>query len=132
MPYLSEVWSLLEAVCWVATRDPNLLMAVSGNVTGVSLLANNRFGSVIAPTENALDEVILAILIGQVSAHARNVRTGVIQLIPARELKELEFYVATDIPGSPFGFRGVVDQVLRWVTPTVSAADALLIWPRAR
>ena len=78
----------------------------------------------------ALGEVILAILEGRVSARARNVRTSLNQVIPARELNELEFYVATDIPGSPFGFRGVADQVLRWVSPMVSAADALMFWPR--
>lgn len=59
----------------------------------------------------ALGEVVQAILERRVSTQARNVQTGLIQLIPARELNELEFYVATDIPGSPFGLRGVSDQV---------------------
>jgi hypothetical protein len=131
MPYLSDTWSLPEVVSWVATRDPNSLLGASGNVAGIVLLANKHSSSVKSPIGGALDEVILAILEGRVSAQARNVQTGVIQFIPVRELSQLEFYIATDIPGSPYGFRGVVDQVLRWVSPTVSTADALITWPRA-
>jgi len=132
MPYLSDAWSLPEVVRWVATRDPNSLMTASGNVTGIALLASKYLSSIKTPPGGALGEVILAILEGRVSAQARNVRTGLIQFIPARELNELEFYVATDIPGSPYGFRSVVDQVLRWASPMVPAADALMHWPRGR
>jgi hypothetical protein len=132
MPYLSDAWSLPEVVCWVVARDPNSLMAAPGNVREIALLASSHLHTGKAPTGNALDDVILAILSGRVSARARNVQTGQIQLIPARELNALEFYVATDIPGSPFGFRGVSDQVLKWVSPMVSAANALTCWPRHR
>lgn len=111
MPYLSDAWSLPEVVCWVVARDPNSLMAASSNVTGIALLAGNRLSSVRVPMGGALGEVVQAILERRVSTQARNVQTGLIQLIPARELNELEFYVATDIPGSPFGLRGVSDQV---------------------
>jgi hypothetical protein len=107
-------------------------MSVSANDAEFALLATKYSNSDRLPFGNPIDELILAILSGRISVRARNVQTGLIQLIPARELNELEFYIATDIPGNPFGFRRVADQLLRWVAPMVSAADAMAFWPQYR
>src|SRR5579872_2712708 len=132
MPYLSNAWSFPEVVNWIANRDPNTLMSVSADGTGFVLLATKYSNSDRLPLGNPIDELISAILGGRVRVHARNVQTGSIQLIPADELIELEFYLATDIPGSPFGFRRVADRLLRWVAPMVSATDAMACWPQCR
>ncbi|MEP6604780.1 MAG: hypothetical protein ABJA60_01530 [Nitrosospira sp.] len=84
------------------------------------------------PKDEALERLAQAVLDGRISATAQSVATGKRRQIHARELDELEFHVASDIPSSPCGFRTRSDQIIRWASLMVVAADVMRHWPRSR
>jgi hypothetical protein len=77
----------------------------------------------------ALAEVLQAISDGGLTVQARHVGQGTVAAIPPPEMAILEFHIADDIPGQPYGFRNVRDRVLEWVDPTISAVQAMVYWP---
>jgi hypothetical protein len=104
-------------------------MSVSANDAEFVLLAAKYSSSDRLPLGKSIDELISAILSGRIAVRARNTQTASVQFIPAHELNELEFFIATDIPGSPFGFRRAADRLLRWASPMVSAKEVMACWP---
>jgi hypothetical protein len=153
MPYLSEMWTLQEAVTWISTRDPGSLASI-GNRFGATALKDppvptypiNRrrwhqaavreehlgesrsFG----PSYQILDRLVLGILSGEIETTALNIETGRRQSIADFERMNLQFYIAADLPGMPVGFRYRIDRILRWGEPMVAAADVMKLWPRQR
>jgi hypothetical protein len=136
MPYLSKMWTLQEAVIWVSTREPGPLASLGGDFGAEALKdppvpssypINRRTWheaatqemplaecASLGPFYQILDRLVLGILSGEIEATAINIQTGQRQSIPASQCVNLEFYIATDLPGKPFGLRSRTDQILRW------------------
>lgn len=125
MPYLSIIWSLREAVSWIALRNPDLVSEKFELILGMEAPPRSSKASAAA----ALEELLQEILAGRVGVQARNVRSNLVEAIPARELAGLEFHIAEDIPDTPCGFLNMSNGVLTWTEPTVSARDVLVSWP---
>jgi hypothetical protein len=124
MTYLSEMWTLTEAVTWIATRNPALLASVRADREAIAMV-----DPATRPYQT-LEWLLSAILAGHLRATARNVVTGERLEIPVAERKDLEFHIAGDLPGNLVGFRSRSDQIFRWSDPVVAAADMLSLFPR--
>ena len=142
MPYLSPMWTLVEAAAWISTRKPEFVDKVVGQHGGTALAKLNEMRDIIRATrqtppsgsqtaklrepsdgdvERILEELASGILSGQLQATARNIDTGARKSIPVTERRSLEFHIADDLPGRPFGFRNRSDRILRW--------DVMRSWP---
>lgn len=150
MPYLSPMWTLVEAVAWISTRKPEFVDKVPGQHGGNALVKLHEMRAALrsvrdgrsqaaavaqakdpgnSAVENILAEITDGILSGQLNATARNVDGGTRTAIPLAERRSLEFHIASDLPGKPFGFRNRSDRILRWGAPMVAAADIMRFWP---
>lgn len=123
MTYLSEMWTLTEAIAWISTRDPVYVASarLDGDLAPLTDPAT--------PSYQTLEWLLSAILAGHLRATARSVLTGQRSEIPVRERNDLEIHIAADLPKSPVGFRSRPDQIIRWSDPLVAAADLLLLFP---
>lgn len=124
MTYLSEMWTLAEAVTWIATRNPALLASIQTDREAAAMV------DPATPSYQTLEWLLSAILAGHLRATAWSVVTGQRLEIPVRERKDLEFHIAAGLPGRPVGFRSRSDQIFRWSDPMVAAADMLSLFPR--
>ena len=117
---------LLEAATWVSLRDPSQIAPCSNawpNKTTEHLRVRIR-----SALNNIADEAIS----GHITILAQCLVSRKIRKPTQSELLDLEFYIAEEIPGAPFGFRGRVDKIIKWTNPTVAAVDILRRWPPAR
>ena len=125
MPYLSNVWSLTEAITWVAFRRPNAFF----DERSAFDLNSARMSPSQRKLERALREVLQTASKGVLPIQARRVRDDRTCIIPSVEVDGLEFYVATDLPSRPCGFRNASNHVLEWAEPRISARDVTANWP---
>ncbi len=125
MPYLSETWSLSEAVAWAAFLDPANL-ALPYDISSVRPDGTRALEGRIAVALEAVTGLALA---SQLPVLAREVGTGYFGPIPPLRLRSLEFFVSEGIPGHPIGFRGVHDKIMIWTHLSFPARQVIEFWP---